>query len=502
MKYITLNVAFFGLLLAVSAGTYAKNDKHIFNDLIGGGNDISFSKREKKNMISHPVVRRYIEQKKNNVVNIEKEISSNPLSDYETHLPRNSQPEISEFEKLLVSAYLDDSSDVILAKFLAIYHFSQTRGWRNVSGETVKHLIYAEYFLNRVQNLGASRPWTRALLRRVVRKIDRIADSDDDIDLTENHLAHAGFLEAFNYNEGNRYEVVDSLFEDFIVNPNNIVTNAYLTASNIWVGGEADYEDPTVLYSFILSAYFSVRTVSMAQGLQSAWVENPEENQRFRLAPILGGWTVPARRWLAILHNDSAAVAILDDEHREWLGVNAAFHSASVGLMFFDEEENFLEGLMAWNAGNEHCREVADLRSCPDRPRFSFNILSFLLGQVDYLLKLGDKGTASFMLSFRYAPFLQFDNWTLGQEAWLHREQNLDAIVELYQNDDLTDDPAHFGLKTRKWGPSTITCQTCHQVQNRFWTEEEKAEVWMPSEDVWAVPSWPAVTTSWHGAVN
>lgn len=422
---------------------------------------------------------------------------------WETQLPRGSLPRITPVEKHLLIAYLERPDDVRLAAILALYHLNESLlrpGHKD--GDAISHSIIAQYFLNRAQDLGNHDLWVRIALEKNHLKLSRIANRSVTVDVSENHQAHSYFIDAFNYNEQNRYVAVDKLLDDYAQHPNNALTNAYLTASNIWVGGEAGYEDPTVLYSFVLSSYFSVNTVYLAKKLENAWQADPINNQRFRLAPILGGWTVPARRWLARFHGDDAAVALLDEEHRQWLAKNRAFHSASVGLMMFEEPENFLEGIMAWNAGFEHCQEIPTLRSCIDHPRFSYNNLGFLLGGVDYFIKVGQLDMAQMFLSLKYLPQFSYEGWFLGQEAWEHRESNMMERFELYQNDNPEDDPVHFLLKTRKWGPSTITCQACHQVQGRQWSPEEIDNIILPDESVATIGNWPEISTSWYGATK
>ncbi len=287
------------------------------------------------------------------------------------------------------------------------------------------------------------------------------------------------------------------MLKDLLANPTNLVTNAYVIASNIWNGGEAEYDDPTILYSMVMSSYFAQRVIPLYQRVEQAWEEDPENNQQFRLATILGGWTVPARRWLAKLHGDESIVDLLDAEHREWNVINPYFHSAALGWMLFDEPAKFMEGFQATLAVSG-CTEN---RACMDRPRFSFNLLSYSLLATDYFLKLGDMDTASSFLTFKYAPFFNYDSWLLGQEAWEHRENNMAEIVARYQNGDPSDDPTTASLKSHKWGPDTITCQLCHQAQAREWSEEDKATIIHPSEAHGYVGNWPERLVDWDGAL-
>jgi hypothetical protein len=425
-----------------------------------------------------------------------------PLSDYETFLPHATQPRIPRLERAILTAYLENPADARLAEILALYHWNASlEKVKKPSGTALQHSVIAYYFLNRVQDLGRGEHWVEILLERTKRALDRVAERGPPLHSTEG-AAHKYFIDAFNYHEGNRYKAVDGLLDEFVRAPRNVLTNAYLTASNIWIGGEAGYEDPTVLYSFVLSSYFSIRTIQLAQAMEQAWMKDPVRKQRFRLAPILGGWTVPARRWMARFHGDDAAVERLDAEHREWLAINRAFHSASVGLMLFEEDDKFAEGLAAWFAGFDHCGEVPSHTSCLDRPRFTFNNLSFLLGAIDYFLKAGQLDLANIFITLRGIPEFSYVDWDLGRGPWEHRERNLEAIAALYQNGDPSDDPTHFLLKKRKWGPSTITCQTCHQAQSKVWPPEEIDQVLLPHASVATIGQWPEFSTNWYGAIK
>ncbi|AUX44221.1 hypothetical protein SOCE26_056850 [Sorangium cellulosum] len=429
------------------------------------------------------------------------------LSDYETYIPSTAVQHVPPLERALLDTYLSNPDDAVLARILGAYHVHASRKERRgTTVAQVKHDIYASYFLSRAVDLGAGDRWIPRALADAESRLRR-AGGPGLIPMIEEGLpSHLGFIDAFNYDEGNRHVAVDGLLREFIRQPNNLMTNAYLAASNIWVGGEAAYNDATMLYSFLLSSYFVVRAVQMAEVVENAWLEDPENNPQFRLSSILGGWAIPARRWLASIHRDTEAVRALDEEHRYWLAINRAFHSASIGLMMFDEPENLMEGFGAWMAGFEHCQEVPGVRSCIDRPKMTFNRLSFTLGGVDYFLKAGQLDLAQYFLSVRRDPALALDfgyeDWDLGREGWEHRENNLTAIAALYSNGDPGDDPTNFLLKSHKWGPNTIVCQTCHQTQSRVWSEEviEQYRYEPAHEDVAVVGEWPAITTTWYGA--
>lgn len=494
MKCSTILAVVAGLLLCT--GAHARSggyDKSVYQGL-------GVDSRTILSLESHPAFLQFLQGAS---MDYDKPLTGDPVADYETKLPHGSRPQITSFERIVLPAYLENPGDRRLAMILAVYHLDKSLLKGRTDGKAVAHTIIAEYFLHRIIDLGAGQKWVTIALEKTGKELRKVMNRQPSLDLSEGHEAHKYFINAFNYNEQNRYIAVAKLFDAFVQNPGNLLTNAYLTASNIWVGGEAGYEDPTVLYNMLLSSYFSVRIVQLAQRAAAAWELDPVANKRFRLESILGGWTVPARRWLAKLHGDQNAITLLDVEHRSWLAINRAFHSASIGLMMFDEPANFWEGFGAWNAGGEHCEEEPDIRTCIDTPRISYNLLAFTLGFADYFIKAGMLDAAQFVLFFRHFPFTHWEGWYLGQEAWLHRENNMLRIHELYNNGDPADDPTHFLLKSRKWGASTITCQMCHQAQGRGWTEEEiNSPPPLPHGTIATVSSWPVVTTTWYGSVK
>ncbi|MCE2596007.1 hypothetical protein K6Y31_14435 [Motilimonas cestriensis] len=416
---------------------------------------------------------------------------------WDPQFPNEADSGLSDFEASLTAAYLDNVNSLELARYLSMYHLSIYLKQQGLTVEAVKRNILAQYYLSRVIELSDQKVlWAEKARSIIAEKLHHLIIESGDI-TTESSPSHDDFINSFNYVESNRYQAIDALFADFIESPNNAMTVAYLTAANIWIGGEANYDDPVILQGFVFSSYFASLSLLMAEDLEQRWEIDPDNNERLRLASILGGWSIPARRWIAKLHGDEQAIATLDEEHDLWLEHNAAFHSLSVGLMFFDEPEHLLEGWQAWFSGFTHCQEVAGLRSCPDRPRISFNQIGFTLGAVDYLIKLGDFDTANMFLAWKYAPFLSYDFWDLGQEAWDYRMSNMNEMSELYSNANPDDDPVNFLSKEHKWGPDTITCQACHQAQSRHWTEQEKDNVLPPHESVASLGNWPEMTTSW-----
>ncbi len=430
---------------------------------------------------------------------------ANPLSSYETQLPHTTQPNINAVEKALLKAYLNHPNEVAVATVLAIQHLSQAALNEQQGGDPGRalwHKIIAQYFLNRARDLGANDRWMEQYRRKNQAGLDAVFGQSGTITLDEDRSAQLFFRETFHFKEANRYIASDRLLDEFVRDPNNVYTAFANTALNLWVGSEADYDDPTVLYNFAVGSYFSLHTMRLARDLETAWDSDPVHNTRFRMATILGGFSLLQRRWLAKLHGDQQAVELIDQEHREWRLVHRAFHAFTLGLPFFEEPQHFEEGLGAFADGIVHCQE-SGVRTCSDLPRFPYNFLSYVLGYADFLLKAGQPDAASQVLALRSRPdeAVTFGYWDLGREAYQHRENNLGALVALYQNGDPTDDPLNFLMKRRKWGMNTTTCQVCHQTQSQPFTAEQMAEIQLPPESEASVRHWPAITTTWYGAV-
>jgi hypothetical protein len=318
----------------------------------------------------------------------------------------------------------------------------------------------------------------------------------------ESQPAHELFRQAFHFDESLRFKATEALLDEYAREPNNVYTVFAITAHMLWTGGEAPIDDPTILYDFVIGSYFSLLTIDLARELEERWVQDPESATRFRMAANLGGFSALQRRWLAVLHGDEAALAAIDDEHREWRLIHRAFHAFTVGIPFFEEPKNFAEGLFAILDATPHCQEVP-VRTCTNSPRFFFTQLSFVLTAIDFFIKAGEIETARMILGFRFDPDVResWDHWDLGRAPWLHREQNLHAIAELYQNGDPSDDPLHFQLKRKQWGTNTTTCQNCHQTQSKTWTSEEFNTVQLPPEEVATVGVWPKFSTTWYSAL-
>ncbi len=429
---------------------------------------------------------------------------ANPLSAYETLLPHATQPNIGRLEKALLKAYLNKPGDVHLARLLAIHHLvaaAANEQQAGKEGRALRHRIISQYFLQRAKALGANEPWIDEYIAKNQRDLDAVFEKPGTITLDEDRSAHLFFRETFHFKEENRYAAGDQLLEEFVRDPNNVYTAFANTALNLWVGSEADYDDPTVLYNFAVGSYFSIHTMKLAQELETAWDKDPAHNTRFRMATILGGFSLLQRRWLAKLHGDQPAVALIDNEHREWRLVHRAFHAFTLGLPFFEEPQNFMEGLAAFQDGIVHCQE-SGVRTCSDYPRFPYNFLSYVLGFADFLLKAGQPDAAAQLLALRTRPdeAVTFGYWDLGRAAYEHRETNLNAITALYQNGDPTDDPMNYLMKRRKWGMNTTVCQVCHQTQSQPFTPQQMAEIQLPPESEASVRNWPKITTTWYGA--
>ncbi|MFT3776262.1 MAG: hypothetical protein QM820_63770 [Minicystis sp.] len=396
---------------------------------------------------------------------------SNPLSTFATPLPHTTQPKLPQSEKTELAAYLDHPDDASLTASLAFRHVPKSLLHKTPPqkrGEALKHTLFVLYFLNRTRDLDPSTaPWVTPLLEETQAAVDQIFLGTQPITLDEFHDAHLFFRETFHLNqEQNRYDALDALLQDFTQEPRNVYSSFAITAINLWIGGEANFDDPTTLYNFILGSYFSLNTIDLAHELELAWDVDPVNVTRFRMAATLGGFSLLQRRWLAKVHHDDAAVALIDDEHRLWREIQPAFHAFTFALPFFDEPQLFLEGLAGYADGFAFCN-IVPVRTCLDQPRFPFNLLAFSLGFVDYLLKAGDLATAEQFLTFNQAPSQveNFSQWTLGRDAWNHRIDNAAAIMALYLNADPCDDPINFETTRRKWGEATTTCQECHETQ-------------------------------------
>lgn len=433
----------------------------------------------------------------------------NALTNYEPIIPRGSQPKLSNFERDVLTEYLNHPEDVVLAKYLAFFHMKKMNKvkfnlrTKGLTGRSLRHAIIGQYFIERAIELGETDRWLRSVRKFNQSRIERTMTKTSGVDTSEGFSAQSYFLDSFNNHEENRYKAIEKLLNYFVKHSNNVMASHLVMAANLWIGGEADYDDPTTLYNYIVGAYFSLHTMTLSEEAEKEWLDNPVEKERFRMASIVGGFSITMRRWIAELHGDEDSITLLDQEHQQWVEINPIFHMFTYGLTLFEDNETFDSALSVYRPAFIDCGTIyagVEFRTCVDRPRFSFNALGMTLLYVDFFLKEGDINSAQGYLLAKYAPYLEFDNWTLGQEAWLHREQNAFEIMELYRNDDPEDDPLPFMLKKRKWSANTQTCQSCHQVQNREWSEEEKNTIQGHPEEILTIGTWPEISTSWYGS--
>jgi hypothetical protein len=428
---------------------------------------------------------------------------SDPIADYETYLPNEARQHIPKIESKLLVKYLENPSDSRAALTMAAYHLIRIPLAGHGSGKNIdriKHAIYAQYFLLRAEKLGERKSWIDKAILSTERLLAAMLPTERPLDLTEGNDAHDYFLEAFNYNEENRYKAEDRLLKDLLRNPTNLLTNLYVSAVNLWNAGEAGYDDPAIIYSFMKASYFGKRATELARRAEHEWVDDPDNHELFRLAPTVGGFSIPSRRWLAKFHGDNEAVGLLDIEVGQWREKYPSFYLFPAGVYAFTEPENVFNGFLALLGGIDFCVNTPNI-FCQDHPRATYNNISFFMYSFDYFMRIGDAGSAVSMLDFKYVPDFRYDTWTLGHDAWQHRENNIDTIAALYQNDDPADDPINAFLKRHKWGPESSTCQLCHQVQGATWSDEEKETVNSLDEASLYVEDWPVSRVSWDGAV-
>lgn len=435
--------------------------------------------------------------------------AADPVASYMTIFPRANVAPGSNEKKRMLRMYLDNPGSAEAAIYSAIFYqklsLTESDG-PSSGGERLKHTIVAQYFLHRAEKNGFKSLWLERLIQRNDELISNKINAGGRIYLNEDRPAHVLFNKSFNYSEKDKYVAADALMDEFFEQPRNAYTSFALTAVNSWIGGEGAYDDPTVAENFILGSFFALHTMSLSKSLEELH-KTDASVARFRKSTILGGFSALNKRWLAKVHRDDEAVKAIDVEHREWRLVHRAFHAFTLGLSFFDEAENFREGMLAWQDAFTHCREIPIL-TCSNQPRHAHNFSSFVVTYVDYLLKSGDVDTAKQFLQLRNTPshplfprMSQFNNWTYGKEAWFHRERNADRIAELYKENKVNETPVGYMLYPRKWGANTQSCQSCHQAQGSIFTEEEKNRINYPIEQVASVGTWPVARTTWYGDV-
>lgn len=438
-------------------------------------------------------------------VSLSQSVYSNDfITNYEAPLPHATQAVISPFERAVIYAYLEKPHDIGLVKFLAIYHLIRYPDVNIInSGDELKSTIIASYFLNRAQDLGSKDVWISVALTALERKLNRLVSTykTDGITLDENHPAQLFFNDTFFYHEEDRYKAQEKLLDDFVNHPNNVYTSFLNVAVNNWIGGEANYDDPTLLYNFVLSGYFCFHTMDMSKAAEKAWKKDPVNNQRFRLASIVGGFSAMQRRTMAIMHKDFEVLPEIDQEHREWQQINPAFHAFSVGLALF--KENFLEANAAWEDAFFQGNARPELITVQDRPRYTFNLEGMFVTRADFALKLGDLPTAYTYLTIAQSYMPNSNYWDYGRAAIHHRQANAHTISEYYTNDDPADDPTPFMAKRHKWGGGVDSvCQVCHQRQSKVWSQEDIDTVLIAPDDILTIGTFPDRRTTWYGAIK
>ncbi|MFV8781305.1 hypothetical protein ACNKU7_02675 [Microbulbifer sp. SA54] len=430
------------------------------------------------------------------------------LSAYETQLPDTAWNFIPEGERRLLIRYLENPGSARFARLNALLHIEKSNIFDSndalgsvEKADLLDHSIYALYFVSRSWLLGAEDTWLKEAQIRLRHRLESWLPAVDQVDTSEGRQSHDDFFLAFNYKENDRYKAERSLMLDVLENPENITSNLYLAAVNQWIGGESDYNDPGTLYAFLKASYFAKRTTEMAQKHQSNWESDPQNTSLYRLAPAVGGFSVPTRRWIAKFHGDVEAVASLDREVGEWFSMYPQFYLFPASIFSFNEPENFDRGYQYFLDGQTACFENNNI-FCEDHPRATYNIISFATLGFDYMAKAGDLDGALNYLSYKYVPFFNYESWNIGHDMWRHREQNASDIYALYHNGSSQDDPVNGFLKRHKWGPESSTCQLCHQVQGASWSDEEKAEVKSLPHDQLYVKHWPDFQVDWEGSVG
>lgn len=428
-------------------------------------------------------------------------------SDFILEMPNAAGPDITAYEATIASGYLDAPQDIAQVELNAIYHKNKSMLYNDTDASSLKHTILASYFLNRSIELNQAQGSAPAMwVAFSRRKIDR----NLHVAMTSQAQTHAGhapshdtFFEAFNYTESNRHTAQNALLEELLNDPANVMTMMFAAGSAFWNGSEASYDDPSVLYQYILGSYLTIKTMEMSEEVELAYLEDPQDDRRNRIASILGGWSAAQRHWLAGIHGDSVSKELVNAEHDLWFEFNPIFHGVTIGLAYFRDPARFLKGMGGWNASLSECQipEAGDFRGCLNKPRFSHNILSIFGGMTDFFIKAGQYGPAQYFLTqLNQNPDLQFSTFTLGQPLWDLRLNNMAEMNALWTNADPTDDPTMFVSTRHKWGEDTFTCQTCHQTQGREWTQEEQDTIQPTHGTLATIGDWPEVTTSWYGS--
>jgi hypothetical protein len=429
-------------------------------------------------------------------------VVEDPIGDYEPYFPYTEHAPLPGLEAALLNAYLDTSNNAVLVKLLAAYHLSRCRTSNTIrTGVELKHTIIADYFLNRAHDLGARDRWIALARKKLNHKLEHFRTNRPAVALDEDHPAQVFFNDTFFDHEENRHLAQSMLLDDLVAHPNNVYTTFLNVAVNNWNAGEAKYDDPILLYNFLISGFASFHAMDLSKEAELAWSQDPAAHSRFRLASIVGGFSAMQRRSMAKIHRDPEAIAAIDVEHREWRLINKAFHAFTIGLTFFEEDENFLEAYNAWEDAFLEGMMRPELVTVQDRPRFTFNLEGMFVTRADFALKRGEFEKAYTYLAVAQNFMPNSAYWDYGREAVLHRQQFAGEIAARYANNNPSDDPVPFMVKRHKWGGPDSTCQVCHQRQSKIWSEAEKENILLAPDDILTVGTFPERRTTWYGTI-
>ncbi|MDW7548257.1 hypothetical protein [Pseudoalteromonas peptidolytica] len=363
---------------------------------------------------------------------------------------------------------------------------------------SLEHSIVALYYLERLEKVATLHTWAHQVRETLGRQVNQVL-AYDSLNVNEQLASHTQFHHAFNVQPEQGVDAGNALVESLITDPGNVMTLTLVASSRLWLGSEVSYSDPNTLYYFILTGFYSTRAILLSHEIELQAKQPTSTKKTMRLSSILGGWTTLARRWLAGVHQDTLSRSLIDQEHEQWFSVSPGFHSITLASSYFNEPPRFFKGYGYLMQGLGICNQDLLFRSCGDDPRFSFNRLVFLTTVMDYSIKAGDFDTARNLLGAKFWPDFHWHEWTQGQAQWLLREQNMEQLYTQWNNDDPSDDTPLIIRTNRQWSDNTMTCQTCHQEQNRSWTAEEKERARTPAPSIEFLQFWPEISTSWTG---
>ncbi|MCG9761459.1 MULTISPECIES: carbohydrate-binding protein [Pseudoalteromonas] len=402
-------------------------------------------------------------------------------------------------DELIQIAYLENPQSETTTALAAVRYLSSSLMANNtLTAESLEHSIVALYYLERLNTISKKHAWAKQVRITLGREVNKVLEYEA-LTVNEQLESHAQFHHAFNVQPEHGVAAGLALVDSLIADPGNVMTLTLVTGSRLWLGGEVSYSDPNTLYYFILTSFYSTRAILLSHELEKQAKQSASTKKTMRLSSILGGWTTLPRRWLAEIHHDPLSQSLIEQEHHQWFSINPGFHSITLASSYFNEDPRFFWGYGYLMQGLGICNQNLLFRSCADDPRFSFNRLVFLTTIIDYSIKAGDFDTAQMLLGARYWPEFHWNDWSQGHAPWQLREQNMQLLHEQWNNADASDDLPLITTMKRQWGDNTMTCQTCHQEQNRSWTAEEKERARTPSPSVEYLQFWPEISTSWTG---